>query len=386
MNFQKQIVIILGMSSVILFSQCGSEQISNGQIAELQKEKDSLRKVKKDVSAKINALEDQIKLLDTNGNHNVPIVTVAPVKSGIFKHYFSVQGVVESDNNAAINSDVGAKILKIQVKEGARVKKGQLLMELDSRVLMNNIEELKTQTELATIVYNKQKSLWDQNIGSEMQFLEAKTNKEGLERKMQTLESQLEYYHIKAPFSGLVDEIYPNVGEMASPSMPLLRIMNLNKVYLKADVSEDYFSKIKVGDTAVIGFNSTGTEIKSSITRIGNYINPNNRTFKIRFELDNKTQLLIPNMLAVVKVLDYTAPSKNIIIPGKILQETPQGDEFVYVLHENGSSRAQKVMVTTGRSYKGEVEILSGLTADNQIIIKGARNIKDGEIVGVHSN
>lgn len=386
MNFQKQIVIILSMSSVILFSQCGSEQISNGQIAELQKEKDSLRKIKQDVSVKINELEDQIKLLDTNGNHNVPIVTIAQVKSGIFKHYFSVQGVVESDKNAAINADVGAKIQKIRVIEGARVKKGQILIELDSRVLMNNIEELKTQIELATIVYDKQKSLWDQNIGSEIQYLEAKTNKEGLERKLQTLYSQLDYYHIKAPFDGLVDEIYPRVGEMASPAMPLVRVMNLNSVYLKADVSEDYFGKIKVGDTAIIGFNSAGIEIKSSITRIGNYINPNNRSFKIRFELNNKTHNLIPNMLAVVKVLDYTAPSKSIIIPGKLLQETPQGEGFVYILHENGSSRAQKVMISTGRSYKGEIEVLSGLKEENQIIVKGARNIKDGEIVGVYTN
>jgi len=386
MNFQNQIISILSLSAVMLFSQCGSEPIRNGHIAKLQKEKDSLRQVKQNVSQKINDLEDQIKLLDTMGYHNVPVVTVTKVKTGIFKHYFVVQGVVESDKNATINSDVGAKILKIRIKEGDRVKKGQILMELDSRVLTNSIEELKNQIDLATIVYNKQKSLWDQKIGSEMQYLEAKTNKDGLERKLQTINSQLENYHIMAPFDGLVDEIFPKVGEMASPAMPLLRVMNLDQVYLKADVSEDYFGRIKVGDTAIIDFQSIGIELKSSITRIGNYINPNNRTFKIRFELDNKAQHLVPNMLAVVKVLDYTAGSKSIIIPSKLLQESPQGDEFVYIIHENGSSRAQKVMITTGKTYGGEVEVLSGLNTENEIIATGARNIKDGEVVGVHTN
>jgi membrane fusion protein (multidrug efflux system) len=366
---------------LLFLASCGGGETMSGDVAALKLKKDSLRELKNGIATQINEIEDQLKLLDTNGNHNVPIVSAETVEMNRFQHFFKVQGVVETDQNATMNAEVAAKITQIRIKEGDHVNKGQVMIELDDRVLLNNIEELKTQIELANTVYEKQKNLWDQNIGSEIQYLEAKTNKESLERKLQTLYSQAEYYKITAPFDGIVDEIFPKVGEMAAPGAPLMRVMNLSKVYLKADVSENYLGKIQVGDTSLISFPSINYSVKTRITRIGRFINPNNRTFKVRFELDNSDERLIPNLLAVVDILDYASEEKRVVISTKLLQETPQGDEFVYVLSENGSSRAKKVMVKSGLSYKGNVEILEGLNSGDKIITKGARGIKDGEIV-----
>lgn len=381
-KFKSPIKSLISISAFSLILACGGEK-PEGEIAELSLERDSLINVKKEISSKIKSLEDQIKLKDTSADQNVPIVTVDDIKEDYFKHFFTVQGVIETDKNAQMNSEVGAKVVSINVKEGSHVKKGTLLLELDSRVLKNNIEELKTQIELATTVYEKQKSLWDQKIGSEIQYLEAKTNKESLEKKLSTLYAQLEFYQIKAPFDGLVDEIFPKVGEMAAPGLPLARVINLDHVYLKADVSEGYLGKIKVGDTATINIPSANMSVKTTIDRIGNYINPDNRTFKVRFELENKDEKLIPNMLAMIDILDYVSAKKEFIIPSKLVQQNPAGEEFVFILKENGLSKAHKVLIKTGQSYKGNMEILEGLSKEDKIIVKGARGIKDGEVVSV---
>ncbi len=374
-------LILSLIASMAFMISC--ESGPENEVELLKEEKDSLREVKGEISERIGEIDERLAKLDTTTFKNIPVVTTSSLKKDVFRHYFKVQGVIETDKNAQINADVAAKILKIHAKEGQNVRKGQMLIELDSRVLQNNIEELKTQIELATTVYEKQKSLWDQNIGSEVQYLEAKTNKESLEAKLATAYSQLEYYNIKAPFAGVVDEIMPKVGEMAAPGIPLVRIMNLDHVYLKADISENYLSKIKVGDTALISFPSVNYEVKSSISRIGSFINPNNRTFKVRFELENKDNILIPNLLASVQILDYVSEEERFIIPTKLLQETPQGDEFVFVVQENGNNRAKKLLVESGVSYKGEIEILSGLSDGDKVITKGARGIKDGELITV---
>jgi RND family efflux transporter MFP subunit len=342
--------------------------------------KDSLRHAKNDIAEKINEVEDQLKLMDSSGNHNVPVVVVKDVDVKMFRHYFQVHGVVETDQNAVLNPEVMAKIVSIEAGEGDFVTKGKTLVSLDSKVVQNNIAEVNTQIVLAQTIYDKQKSLWDQKIGSEIQYIEAKSNLESLNRKLETLEAQLAMYTIKAPFNGVVDEIIAKVGEMSSPGMPVLRIINLNEVYIKSDVSERYLDKIKIGDTAVISFPSLGINMSSQISRIGNFINPGNRTFKIRFEIKNPDSKLIPNLLAEVNIMDYMS-NKTIVIPTKVIQETPTGEEFVFVLKRNGMPRAEKHIVKSGLSYKGQIEILEGLKAGDELIVQGGRSIKDGEIV-----
>lgn len=373
---------LLFLSTLFLIACGGGEELS-GDIAVLKGQKDSLRQLKNQIAEEIRSIEDKLKLLDSNGNHNVPVVTIEEVQKDIFRHYFTVQGVVETDLNATVNAEVGAKVQKILVSEGQQVRKGQLMLELDRQVLENSIAELKTQIELAQTVYKKQKNLWDQKIGSEIQYLEAKTNRDALEQKLKTLYAQMEFYMITAPFDGVVDEIFPKIGEMAAPGIPLVRVVNVNKVYIKADVSENYLGKIKEGDTSYIHVPGAGKEFKSTIQRIGSFINPNNRTIKIRFDLDNKDQTLLPNMLSTVDILDYKSEDKKVIVPNNLIQQTPAGEHFMFIVHENGSPRAQKVMIEIGRTYKGRSEILSGLSEGDKIIVRGGRGIKDGEIIEV---
>ena len=373
----------LAFAGMLFAISCGESTEINGDVGELTRIKDSLRKEKNEISIRINEIEDKLKLLDSNGQHNVPLVVVEEIVQQDFRHFFKVHGVVETDQNAEINPEVSAKIMAIHVKEGESVSKGTTLIKLDSKIVENNIAEVKTQISLAETVYKKQKNLWDQNIGSEIQYLEAKNNLESLQRRLETLQSQLAMYSVKAPFAGVVDEIFAKVGEMASPMMPSIRLVNLGEVYIKSDVSERYLGKIEVGDTALIEFPSINAEMKSRVSRIGNYINPNNRSFKIRFEIANPEGKLKPNLLAEVNIMDYEA-GNAVVVPTKVIQETPMGEEFVYTLKRNGAPRAEKRMVKTGMTYKGSVEILEGLTSGEELIVEGARSIKDGEIVEVN--
>ena len=372
----------LWIAATALIISCGSGEAGDANLSVLKQKKDSLRKVKNDVAKELSELELQIKMLDTAANGHIPLISVTELTKGHFDHYFEVQGVVETEKNASVTAEVAGKIMSINVNEGQRVTKGQVLMHLDSKVLENNIEEVKTQLELAETVYEKQKSLWDQKIGSEIQYLEAKNNVESLKKRLESLNAQLDMYYIKAPFDGEVDEIFPKVGEMASPMLPLLRILNMDQAYIKADISERFIGKIKVGDTSIISFPSLEMEFPSKITRLGNFINPNNRTFKIRFDFKNSRPEIKPNLLAKINILDYSNQSA-IVVPTKIIQETPSGDEFVYVVEKADAITAKKVMVKTGMSYKGNIEVLEGLNESDLLVTKGARSIKDGDIVEI---
>ena len=377
---KKNLPLMSALAIVMLFlSACGGSD--NSPLAMLQAQRDSLKTVKGEVSTMISELEAQIAKMDTNTVENLPAVTYAMYEPNRFEHYFQVQGTVETDKNAQIFPEMQGKIKTIPVKEGQAVTKGQVLMTIDNRVMVNGIEELETQLELAKTVFTKQKNLWDQKIGSEIQYLEAKTNKEALERKLETQRAQLDMYNVRAPFSGIVDEVMPKPGEMASPAMPAFRLVNLDQVYIKADVSESYLGKINVGDSVRIKFPSLDRTVWTSISRIGNFINPNNRTFKIRLNIGNDSGLLKPNLLGEINIMDFAADS-SFSIPSSLIQQDPAGNEFVMVIDDrNGQQYAAKQMIEAGMSYKGTTNIASGIDANMKVVKEGARNVKDGQRV-----
>jgi len=367
--------------AAFVLSACGGKP--EGELGQLIAKRDSLEKVSKDVSAQLADLQDQIRAADTSIDAHVVNVTTLEVQPGNFAHYFTVQGVVEAEHNAQIFPEAAAIITDIHVKEGDRVQKGQTLITLEHRVVSSSIDEAKTALDLSKTLYDKQKRLWDQKIGSEVQYLQAKTNYEAAQERLQTLEAQSALYEIKAPFAGIVDEITPKVGEMANPIAPAIRLINMDDVYIKADVTEGYINKIKAGDSVDVTFPSLGINRTSVITRKGNFINPNNRTFKIRIDLKNNGLEVKPNLLADLKIRDYEADS-TISIPSNLIQQTPSGEEFVYVLQGTGdTATAQKVMVKSGVSYDNDTEIMSGLKPGDVLIDKGARSIKDGDLVSV---
>ena len=306
-----------------------------------------------------------------------------PITPTDFNHYFKVYGVVESNQAITLTSETSGKVLTIKVERGQRVKRGQLLAELDASVLKKNKAELETGLDLAQKIFTKQEKLWiDEKIGSEVQYLEAKNSKESLERKLETVNAQIAMTRIRAPFSGIVDEIFPKVGEMASPQVEMFRLVNLSSVYLTADVSEYYVGKVVNGTKTKVKFTNLEEELDSKVIQVGNFINPNNRTFKINVALTGDPKKFKPNMMASVQINDYAAEN-TIVLNSRVVQETTSGESFIYVLDnltEDLGVVARKI-VTIGPSFEGEIEIKEGLDGSELVIDRGSRSVKIGQKV-----
>jgi membrane fusion protein, multidrug efflux system len=286
--------------------------------------------------------------------------------------------MVEAVESAYISPETGGQIKTIHVKEGDKVKKGDLLISLNTSVLKNSIDEVKKGLELATKVYEKQKTLWESNVGSEIQFLQAENNKESLEQRLETLNAQLDLFIIQAPFSGIVDRIISKEGELGAPGMPILQLVNLNALKVKADVSEHYLPAVKKGETVEVCFPTyPDLCVEETIFRTGNVIQVDNRTFTIELRMNNIENKLKPNMMAVIEINDYTREN-SIIVPSSIIKNDIKG-KFLFVAKEvDGVQIAQKTMVETGRSYDGNTVVLKGLKQGDNVIVKGFNTVATG--------
>ena len=345
--------------------------------------KSELEKLKSQ-SAQLN---DQIKKLEEeitleNGgtktsNAKIIDVIVKPIELESFKHYIDVQGVVEGDENITISGKMAGTVDNIFVNEGDAVRKGQILAELDNLVLKESIEELKTSLGFTTQVYEKQKNLWDQKIGSEMQYLSAKNNKESLEKKLSTLYEQMELSKIKSPINGVVDAVEIKLGQSLMPGMPAIRVVNLNRLKVKADIAETYASKVKKGNDVVIYFPDLDKEVTSKIVYTAKVINNLTRTFSVEADLDIHNQDYRPNMIAILKVVDYQKES-SVIVPLNYIQSSGTS-KYVYVVgSKNGNKIATKRDITVGQNYNGRVEVLSGLGQEDLLITSGYNDLTEG--------
>jgi len=257
-----------------------------------------------------------------------------------------------------------------------------MLFTLDSDIISNSLEEVKGQLELAQVLYQKRKKLWDQNIGSEIEFLQAKNSYESLDARARSLQAQFELSQVRAPFSGYVDEVAVKEGEMAAPGMPVLRLIALDDVYLKGDVSERYLRQVQKGTPVEVYFESLDRRSNSQIDEVSRFIKAENRTFSVRMDLENKDGMLKPNLLAEVRIRDYAA-EKAITLPSRVILQSPDGRDFVYLFEAmaNGRGKVRRQFIETGVSYEGRTEVLSGLESGLQVIDKGARSVKEGQRV-----
>ena len=374
-------IIALFITSIVLIS-CGEEE-KKSSLEELNTQKTTLVNKIDNLTNELKTIEGLISKLDDR--KKLQIVTTLPAKIGIFKHYVEVQGVVQVDKNIEIRPELGGTVNAIYVKEGQRVNAGQTLVQLDDASIKNSIDELKTQLNLAKTTFERQERLWNQKIGSEMQYLQTKAQKESLENNLATLKTQARKMKIIAPFSGIVDEIFPRNGELTNPQMPVVRLLNLDQVYVEADVTETYLPVIKVGTETVVNFPSIHKEITSKITQIGNYINPDNRSFKTRINLSNKDQSIKPNLLADLKILDFKA--NGIIIPTNLVQQDQNDNNYVFTIKtENGEHTIVKSIITVTKEYKHEIYVSEGLAENDTIVNEGARQVQAGEIVKISAN
>ena len=374
---KKVIYTILALGLLVA---CQEEDTSD--LAKMKHERDSLATLQNDVIKRIKEIDESIAKLDsTKKLYTITTISVEPQR---FEHYFKVYGTVESNKSISLYAESSGRIMDIKVKKGQNVAKGQLLAELDGKVLEQNIEEVKKSLELATEIYNKQSKLWlEEKIGSEVQYLEAKNNKESLETKLETLRAQLAMTRVRAPFSGVVDEIFPKEGEMASPQMAMFRLVNLSDVYLTAAVSESYVGNVQVGTPVIVEFQSLGKKFDAEVMRVGNFINPDNRTFDVNINLDGEGKFK-PNMMGAVDIQDH-AVDGAIVVPSRLVMENTQGESYVYICSTSDGDvcSVEKVTIEAGMSYQGYTEVLAGIKAGDQIVDRGSRSIKDGQKVRV---
>jgi RND family efflux transporter MFP subunit len=375
MKNAKVIIAILSVISIIMTS-CGGNTIEKKQ-AKLEK----LKTQQTELTTEIKALEEEIKLsgVKTEKREKIVNVAVTNVETSNFKHFIDVQGRVDGDENTTISTKVPGLVLNVLVKPGSVVKAGQVLAELDGNAIRKQIQSMETNLSLVTELYNKQKALWEKQVGSEIQFKQAKTNKESLEQQISSMREQLSMYKITSPVNGTIDVVNLKVGQTAAPGMPYFSIVNFNKLKVKADVAESYANKIKQGNDVVITFPDINKTINTKITYSGKGISALNRTFGIEVALPSDDSYL-PNMIAVVKIIDY-AKNDVIVIPVNCIQNA-DGENFVYVAVKEGNRTiAKKRVVNVGVTYNDKAEIIGGLDKGEQLITEGYSDLNDGELI-----
>jgi len=366
------------LAIALVLGACQDEP--QGALETLRARRDSLKTEHGTLAAEIDKLESQIALLDSS--QQITRVSANKIEGQTFEHFFTSQANLEAEFNALVYPEISGVVTAIFVEEGQKVTKGQSILQIDIELIRKQIAEVETQYVLAEDIYNRQKNLWDQKIGSEIQYLQAKANKEALENSIATIRKQLSKGTVTAPFSGVIDEIIPRIGEMGNPGMPVVRVINLSELYIKADVSENYLTTLKEGMVAEVVFPGVDT-LAATISRIGSYINPENRTFKVRVDLKESSPYLKPNLFATLRIKDFVADTAVVLPSGSILQDF-SGDNYVFVLkNPNIDPKAQKRFIKTGLSYDGNTHILEGLSPGELIIDKGARKVIDGEQVKV---
>ena len=369
---------IFYISLLSLIMSCNTAPEEAKSLTDLKTKKNALVDQLNEISNELQSVENAISALDTLKR----LMTVTSFKAveKEFNHYIEVQGVVKADKTIELRAEMGGSITAILIKQGQRVSKGQVLATLESSVIDNSVLQLKTQLDLATTTYERQARLWDQKIGSELQFLQLKAQKEALENSLNSLKAQARKMKVVAPFSGVIDQVFAKTGELVSAQTPFLRLVNLDNVYVESEITETYLKAVTEGTKALLHFKSIDTFVEASITQVGNFINPSNRSFKTRIDIKNTNNELKANLLANIKINDYNA--SGIVIPSKVIQKDRNGKTFVYVLEaEENNFRVVKTDVVEANSYANFSYISEGLNSNSTLVEKGARLVKNGEIV-----
>ncbi|GGZ37740.1 hypothetical protein GCM10007049_33720 [Echinicola pacifica] len=371
----------LSLAAIVAMTfSCGPKE------QDLEAKKEQLATYKDDYHSlkdKIASLEEEISEEDTTfamSNRKSVLVTTIPAEKQAFEHFLEVTGNVLSKKNVNIGAEVAGRIEDIKAKEGMRVSKGDVLVSIDAESVDNNIAELETQMELAQTLYEKQKRLWDREIGTEVQYLEAKNRMESLERNLETLQTQKGKASIRAPYNGTVETVSVRLGELVQPGMSIINFVGDSDLYIEGDISEAYVGVLEQGDSVMVEFPSTDRVIQTKVTAVGAIINPSNRTFKVEVFLPNLKHVK-PNMISVLKIKDYENKDA-VTVPTNLIQRDNIG-EYVYVVKDN---KAIKQYVTKGETYHQKSEIKEGLSGGELIIEKGFREVTEGANVEIVKN
>lgn len=370
----KKLMLIIA----VLFLVTSCKQKNKSQ---LERQIQTYQKQANKLTSKISDLQTQLEEQTAAKNRKNALhvsVETETVKPTLFKHFFEASGEIQCVHEAYISPEISGQIVAIPVHEGDFVKKGQLLAQLETEIIESSIREIKTSLSLAKFTYEKQKTLWSKHIGSELQYRQAKTQMESLQNKLDGLELQYNKSFIKAPINGYVDAIDQKKGELATPGMRLFHIVNLDSMYIDAQISEVYLPEIQKGGWVDISIPTyPDISLREKIYRIGDVINSKNRTFKVRFKIKNPKELLKPNMLATLNIMDYSNPDA-LVAPSFTIREGLDG-YYLYAVEKNkGALVAQRRIIKIGKSYNGMTEVKEGLKAGDVLITKGFNDVSNG--------
>lgn len=352
---------------------------------------DSIKAKIKSYQGEIETLNEKIaelqQQLPENGENKVVSnktkVRVVEIAEQAFSKYFLATGEVEAINEAFISPEVNGQITSVHVIEGQKVSKGQLLAKLNTSLIEKSIDELNTQLQLAETFYDKQTELWNKGIGSERQYLETKTNYEALQNKLATLKEQYDMSIITAPMNGYVEKIFLKQGELAVPGMQFMQIVDLDKLRVTSKISEAYLPILSKGEKVEITFPTfPDLVLNKTVTRVGNVISQQNRTFLVEIDIDNKDGRLKPNLLANIKINDYNTDAA-IVVPSMIIREDMKGSYLYVTIHDGENLISRKKYIQPGRVYQDKTEVTSGLSLGDTIIVDGYSTVSDGMYIEI---
>jgi membrane fusion protein (multidrug efflux system) len=375
--------------SLLIMVSCGPKEksiediVENGSKAELNQKREELNTSMRKLNSQIKILDK--KLTDFEDTSKYALVEALSLAPKDFNHYVTVQGDVTTDQNIMIYPEFSGVLKHIYVKEGDQVKKGQKLAKIDDGGQSSQLEEMKAQRELAKTIFERQERLWDENIGSEIQYLEAKTAFEQIDNAVDQMRSQLNKSVIYAPFSGKIDEVITDQGQVVYPGQtPIFRILNLGEMYVSANVPENYVGNIQEGSEAIVTLGAIGKSFVGKVSKVSSNISESNRNFRVRVSIPDSIDFVKPNLIATLKLNDYTS-KQAIVIPENILQENASGQSFTFSLQmENDSiGIANFRELKLGKNYQGEIEVLEGLKSTDIVVTEGARTIKKNDKVRV---
>ncbi|MFC4722573.1 efflux RND transporter periplasmic adaptor subunit [Geojedonia litorea] len=336
------------------------------------------------INDQIKSLDDKIKVLDSA--KHIPLITTFKAEQEVFNHLLELQGNVTTKDLVVITPEYNGILTKIYVKEGQQVNKGQVLAKIDDGGLSQQLLQLQIQADLAKTTYERQKRLWQQQIGSEIQYLQAKSNYESQLGAVNQIKKQLAKTTVTAPFSGTIDDVITEQGNVvAAGQTPLIRLVNLKDMYIETEVPERYIADVVEGKSVNVELPVLDKTIDTKIRQAGHFINPANRTFKVEVAIPNQDKSIKPNLTARLKINDYTN-EQALLVPQSIISENADGEQYIYVVKDKNSKDegvANRVIIKTGRTQGDVIEILEGIENGAEIIQEGARSVKDGQTVKV---
>ena len=384
--------IYLLFLSAIIFNSCSNktalsvdEILATNDVAKISSKKIEIDTELERLTTSLNKLNSKLNSL--NKDKNTPLITTFKAQEQVFDHFIELQGNVQTKQNVLVYPEMPGILKKVFVKEGQQVVKDQLLAIIDDGGLSQQVLLLEANEQLAKTTFERQKRLWDQKIGSEMQFLQAKTSYNSQKSATKQLKQQLGKFTINAPFSGIIDDVFKEKGTVVAPGQgaEIFRIINLSDMYIETDVPENYITSITKDKMVEVNFPILGETFNSTIRQVGNFINPSNRSFKIEVGVSNLEGKIKPNLTAKLKLNDYSN-QYAILIPQSIISENAKGQQFIYIVKdkkENNLAVAERLVIETGKTQGDFIEVTKNLTSDTEIIMEGARSVNNGQLVKV---